>query len=151
MRPSETLPIAKDSSMQYVLQHINLATTLGKPLVLEEFGLSRDSGNVRPGSPTVARDNYFEFLTGVIYDSARAGSPIAGSNFWAWGGEAHGAHNDSLWKPGDQLLGDPPHEPQGFNAIYDTDTSTVGILRRHAEKMNGLRNEPPVTVASFRR
>ena len=148
MRPVETLPASKDSSRKYLQRHMELAASLGKPIVLEEFGLSRDSGNVQPGSPTVARDSYFEFLTGVVYDSARSGAPIAGSNFWAWGGEAHGVRNNQLWKPGDQLLGDPPHEPQGFNAIYDTDTTTVDILRRHAEKMNRLKNEPPITVAS---
>ncbi|MBP1655749.1 MAG: mannanase [Bacteroidetes bacterium] len=150
VRPAETLPVAVDSSRTYILKHIDLAWQLGKPIVFEEFGLSRDSGNVQPGSPTVARDRYFEFFTDMLYDSARAGTPIAGSNFWAWGGEARGVHNDSLWKPGDQLLGDPPHEPQGFNAIYDVDTSTVAILRRHAEKMNQLGHEPPILVASSR-
>lgn len=150
LRPTETMQVAKDSSREYVLKHVGLAQQLGKPLVFEEFGLSRDSGNVQPGSSTIARDSYFTFLTDVIFDSARAGTPMAGSNFWAWGGEAHGVHNDSLWKPGDQLLGDPPHEPQGFNAIYDTDTSTVAILSRHAEKMNQLGHEPPIAVASSR-
>ncbi len=151
LKPTETLPAAMDSSRQYLLQHLALAKQLNKPIVLEEFGLSRDRGDIQPGSPTAARDEYFQFLTSAIHDSARSGAPIAGSNFWAWGGEAHGVRNDGVWKPGDQLLGDPPHEPQGFNAVYDTDSTTVHILKRHAEKMFQLTHGPPPIVASSRR
>ena len=79
-----------------------------------------------------------QILLGIIYDSAALGSPVAGTNFWAWGGEGRGQHPDDKWQPGDPFVGDPPQEPQGLNSVYDTDASTIAILKYHAEKMNSL-------------
>ena len=65
-------------------------------------------------------------------DVARGG-PIAGSNFWAWSGEGRAAHANHRFVPGDKAwLGDPPHEPQGWYGVFDSDASTRAIIRAHA-------------------
>jgi mannan endo-1,4-beta-mannosidase len=74
----------------------------------------------------------------MIYDSARSGSPLAGSNFWTWDGEEHTAWSGSTWSPEDRVPGDPPHEPQGFNSVYDTDASTLEIILAHARNMMSI-------------
>ena len=34
--------------------------------------------------------------------------------------------------PGDPYLGDPPHEPQGWYSVFDTDASTQAVIRDYA-------------------
>jgi mannan endo-1,4-beta-mannosidase len=134
----ETLPGSQEKAIAYIGQHLQYARQLQKPLVMEEFGLGRDTGAFAPGTPTTARDRYFTKLFSVMYDSARAGSPMAGSNFWAWGGEGRTPNADAMWKKGDSFVGDPPQEPQGVNSIFNTDTSTLNILRENASRMRRL-------------
>jgi mannan endo-1,4-beta-mannosidase len=134
-RLSETLPVAVDSASDYTGVQIALARRLKKPLVMEEFGLGRDSGFTSSGSPTAARDEYFRTILAALFDSARVGSPVAGSNVWAWGGEGRGKGSDMMWHRGDPFVGDPPQEGQGLNSVFDTDSVTLGILREHAFRM----------------
>jgi mannan endo-1,4-beta-mannosidase len=131
----ETLPVAEANSFAYIAGQIALARQLRKPIVMEEFGLGRDGGVTEAGSPTISRDRFYKNILTVIVDSARAGAPIAGSNFWAWGGEGRGQHADHMWRRGDPYVGDPPQEPQGLNSVFSTDTSTLRIIRRQALKM----------------
>jgi mannan endo-1,4-beta-mannosidase len=130
-----TLPQTEINAVEYFNRHMALARTLGKPIVMDEFGLGRDGGRYHPGTPTQARDRYLRLICKVLEDSARAGAPLAGSNFWAWGGEGAAQHPDGMWQRGDPFVGDPPQEPQGRNSVFISDTSTIGILRAHAKAM----------------
>lgn len=105
---------------------------------MDEFGLGRDGGEILPGTSTNARDRFYRFICRVLEDSARAGAPIAGSNFWAWGGSEKAQHPDGMWKRGDPFVGDPPHERQGLNSVFVSDTSTLRIIKQHAKKMERL-------------
>ena len=73
-----------------------------------------------------------------LQSNQEAGAPMAGTNVWIWGGEGRGQHPDDRWLPGDPFVGDPPQEPQGFNSIYDSDSTTIAILKDHAGKMELL-------------
>ncbi len=125
-------------ALNYIGLQIHLSRELNKPIVMEEFGLPRDNEAYDPGTPTTARDRYFKTILGAVYDSAAAGAPIVGSNFWAWGGEGRPQHADHVWRPGDPYMGDPPQEPQGLNSVYNTDTSTIAVLKQSAAEMTGL-------------
>ena len=146
----ETLPSTETKAVAYIGRHLALARTLGKPIVMDEFGLGRDGGAILPGTPTKARDEYYRLIYRVIEDSARSGAPIAGTNFWAWGGEGYARHPDGLWKIGDPYVGDPPQEPQGRNSVFVSDTSTLRIIRGHAYWMKKLKLETPVVVSTSR-
>lgn len=139
----QTLPQTEENAVAYIDRHLQLARQLGKPIVMDEFGLGRDAGEFLPGTPTRARDRYYRLVTGVLEDSAHAGAPIAGSNFWAWGGEGRAHHPDGMWRPGDSFVGDPPQEPQGRNSVFLSDTSTLRILSEHARIMSGLGDRQP--------
>jgi mannan endo-1,4-beta-mannosidase len=134
----KTLPQTELNAVAYINKHLALSRELNKPIVMDEFGLGRDGGNILPGTATRARDEYYRLICGVIEDSARAGAPFAGSNFWAWGGEGIARHPDGMWRRGDPFLGDPPQEPQGRNSVFVSDTSTLRILRKHAEAMSTI-------------
>jgi mannan endo-1,4-beta-mannosidase len=137
-RIGATILETESRSLEYLNSHFAYARSLGKPIVLEEFGLGRDGGRILPKTSTTARDRFYRYVYGIVYDSARGGAPIAGSNFWAWGGEGGGKNPDGFWKRGDPFMGDPPQEPQGMNSIYVSDSSTVDLVRRYSFLMSRL-------------
>ncbi|MBO9519232.1 MAG: cellulase family glycosylhydrolase [Porphyrobacter sp.] len=117
----------------YLTAHERLAKQLGKPLLFEEFGFPRDGEVYSPGTPTTFRDRYYAMIYGAVRASWLSGGPIMGSNFWAWNGEARAAHPDYRFRDGDRAyMGDPPHEPQGWYGLFDTDESTLTLVRDHA-------------------
>jgi mannan endo-1,4-beta-mannosidase len=140
-------------AQDYMQQHFGYARTLNKPLTMEEFGLPRDLQQDDPSSPTTMRDQYYTAVLQMIYDSAAAGSPIAGANFWGWGGEARSPNSDNRWRSGDPFMCDPPMENQGLNSVYDTDSSTIKILKDHSVLMALLSDTqriiPPPVVDRF--
>jgi mannan endo-1,4-beta-mannosidase len=124
---------AEENALAYFRKHVFVMAVLGKPLVLEEFGLARDWEPVHdiydPESPTKNRDRFYKAMFGEVYDLILKGSPVAGDNFWAWGGRS---------RPGDPWIGDPPHETPGWYSVYNTDTSTLAIISAHAAELAGL-------------
>jgi len=137
-RPDSTFERSVANTFQYFGQHVDLARELNKPTVLEEFGLERDSGSFSPDAATSYRDEYLSLLFAAVVDSARAGSPMAGLNFWAWGGEGRAGHDDYIWRPGDTFTGDPPQEPQGLNSVFSSDTSTLAVFLKYNRALEGL-------------
>jgi len=135
-----TYPRTEANAIKYIDQHIEFSRALDKPTVMEEFGFPRDSEFYEAGTPTTARDHYYKKILELVYDSAAVGAPIAGTNFWGWGGEGRPHHPDDKWIPGDPFTGDPPQEPQGLNSIYNVDTTTLAILKSHAKEMIMLGN-----------
>ena len=118
----------------YIAAHIRLATTLGKPLVIEEFGYPRDGATAYdPTIPTTFKDRFYRQIYAAIEADVARGGPLAGSNFWAWNGEARTPHADHRFRRGDLgYMGDPPHEPQGWYGVFDSDASTQAVIRAHA-------------------
>lgn len=130
---------AVNKALEYLQVHIKYAQQINKPLVFEEFGIPRDNHSYSPEASTIYRDKYLDTVFNFIYDNSKSGGPLVGSNFWAWSGE--GMPRDplqSVWKKGDPFTGDPPQEPQGRNAVFSSDTSTIRIISAYAHKMNSL-------------
>jgi mannan endo-1,4-beta-mannosidase len=118
---------AMSFALDYLKDHEQRAAALGKPLVLEEFGLARDGwtggGKLDPLATVANRDRYYASLYQEVEASVGSAGPLAGDAFWAWAGEA---------RPPSHWAGDPPHEDPGWFSIYDTDTSTLEVIRTHA-------------------
>ncbi len=129
-----TYATAEVNARRYFQTHAAAAAALGKPLVLEEFGLARDWEPLHdiynPASPTTCRDRFYTAMFEEVYHSASTGGPAAGANLWAW---------SALARPGDDWVGDPPHETPGWYSVYDTDVSTLAIIAAYAEAMAGVR------------
>ena len=120
---SDNLTALYNHATGFLIAHLTAAQSLGKPLVLEEFGLLRDNdhdGNGQSGGGTTTqRDELYRRYYDILYASALVRGPAAGSNFWTW-------------------LDDPPQEPESMNAVYLTDNSTLDVIRAAAAQMNGL-------------
>jgi mannan endo-1,4-beta-mannosidase len=129
-RLEKDLPQALERAGKYIDDHVARATQVGKPLLLEEFGFPRDAGSFDPEAPTTMRDRYYA----AIYGQVRAllgTTPMGGVMPWAWSGDTRPPRPGQLWRAGDPVVGDPPHEPQGWYGVYSKDT-TLRIVRDFA-------------------
>jgi mannan endo-1,4-beta-mannosidase len=122
----------------YLNWHIDAANRMGKPIVLEEFGINRDGGSYSPSAATTYRDRFYTAIYGLLARRAAGGDAIAGSNFWAWNGTGRTHNADFMWKHGDAFVGDPPQEPQGLYGVFDSDKSTIAVIAAHAGQMQRL-------------
>jgi mannan endo-1,4-beta-mannosidase len=128
-------------ALNYLNEHVQIANKLGKPIVLEEFGISRDLNKHDPNSTVSIRDKYYaKLFEGVLNNAKSPNSSLAGCNFWAWGGEGRPRVPEDMWKLNDDFIGDPPHESQGWYSVYDTDSTTIMIIKNYAAKMNSIGN-----------
>ena len=124
----------------YITAHCQWTESLGKPLVIESFGLSRDLAALDPASPTSSRDKFFKAVLAAVHRHMEGGRGIGGVSFWAWGGDGRAAARTPEaalgWKEGDSFVGDPPSELQGAYSVYSTDTSTCKVIEQFAAKLN---------------
>lgn len=119
----------RDETVKYIRDHSAIARKLGKPMVIEEFGLPRDGQSFDTSSKTKIRDRYFSEVLSTI----RKDRYIAGANFWSFGGDLRPA--SLWWKPGNEYTGDPPMEEQGLYSVFGYDRSTWKTLRKHARRI----------------
>ncbi|KQM64818.1 mannanase [Sphingomonas sp. Leaf17] len=136
-RLAQTYDAGAAKVADYIAAHVRMAKALGKPLVIEEFGYPRDGADAYdPSIPTTFKDRFYRQIYTAIEASAKSGGPLAGSNFWAWNGEARTPHADHRFVRGDLgYMGDPPHEPQGWYGVFDSDASTLDVIRAHADAL----------------
>ena len=132
-----TIAKVKQEAKDYIYNHIEIAKKLNKPFVLEEFGIARDSGSFNPTSSTINRDDFYRFVFQEIYDHCYNGN-ASGVNFWAFAGKGRPKNIGKMWKSGDDFIGDPPHEEQGWYSVYDKDFSTIEIIKEFTTKMKYL-------------
>ena len=129
----DTYASAEKMAINYFQTHAVEAVSLGKPLVLEEFGLARDYEPLQdiynPNSATTYRDQFYTAMFQQVTAAIGLGEPVAGANFWAWAGAA---------RPGYAWIGDPPHETPGWYSVYDTDSTTLAVIAEYAQKMSQL-------------
>ena len=135
-----TYPKALKEAKKYIKEHVKQARKLNKPLVLEEFGISRDLNDHSSSASTVFRDNYYEFIFDTCLRSVQKNKALQGCNFWAYGGVGRPSSPKSIWVPGDDLIGDPPHEFQGWYSVYDSDKSTLDLINFYAKQLDQINN-----------
>ena len=139
-KPDQSYPGALEKAKDYFNKHLKESETLGLPMVFEEFGIARDQRSMDPKSTTKWRDQYLATMFNQVLEAAEQGRAVAGANFWAYSGEGRPSTNDeAFWQLGDDLLGDPAHEPQGWYGVYNTDVSTFKIISDIAAKMDAIK------------
>lgn len=122
------------NSETYIDKHIEIARSLNKPLVIEEFGLPRNLQSFDPASPATLRQEYYQTIFTIVKKNILNKGVIAGCNFWAFGGEGRPLKGQVFWKKGDSYLGDPPMEEQGLNAVFDSDSGMWQLIRTFSEE-----------------
>jgi mannan endo-1,4-beta-mannosidase len=127
------MPGAMDKTKAYIERHISTAEKLNKPLVIEEFGLTRDGDAFSPETPTALRDQYYDLVFSFWKVSGQKKGVINGINFWAVNGIAKPKPGQAFWQPGDDYMGDPPQEEQGLYGVYNTDASTWKVITSYSK------------------
>ena len=133
----EDLGVSCKNTKEYINQHLDVCARIKKPLVMEEFGYPRDGFSFSPGSSTVGRDGYYQYVFGLVADNAEKGGYFAGCNFWGWGGFAQPMHEQ--WQVGDDYTGDPAQEAQGLNSVFVKDASTLKVIRSQVKRMQRIK------------
>ena len=129
--PLDSVPNAARQTLKYLDKCYEAVKDLNKPMVLEEFGYPRDGYLIEPGSSTMGRDIYYAYVFGLLQESGK----LQGCCFWAWGGYAQPQHR--RWLRWDDYVGDPAQEEQGLNAVFSSDSTTLGIIRLASETLKG--------------
>lgn len=124
-----------ENTNDYMEKHFEVARKLNKPIVLEEFGLPRDHHGYSPNESTTCRDLYFKNAFERIVLHANQKDVLAGCNFWTFSGIGRPIPGQTYWKKGDEYMGDPPVEEQGLNSVFDTDTSTLMLIKKYNEEL----------------
>ncbi|KAI9502118.1 glycoside hydrolase superfamily [Coemansia spiralis] len=132
-----------DSSVDYSIgklyEFIDLnskwAQNLQLPNVLFEYGMMRDNwgefSGIKAYSPRAPISHRNKFYSAVVdcmkQFSNKNGRSFAGSAFWAYSGISR---PPSIPTTNITWTGDPPHEPPGWNSVYDNDTDTLEIIKK---------------------
>lgn len=136
---SGTFERVEANTRAYIGAHIDLARRLNKPLVIEEFGFPRDGVGYDPDTAVTFRDRFYALIQAAVVESVTERGPLAGSNFWAWGGGGRAQHGDYRMQRSDKAyVGDPPHEPQGWYSVFDADETTIALISAHARAVKAI-------------
>jgi mannan endo-1,4-beta-mannosidase len=135
-----TYPAARQKMLDYLNHHAEESQRLGKPMVLEEFGIMKDEGSFDPAATAYHRDLYYQAVFDGVLDLMKK-DRTAGVNFWAFAGEGRPRIPGTMWHKGDQLTGDPPHEPQGWYSVYNIDSSTIRVIRKYADDIQQVKRQ----------
>jgi len=123
-----------NKTVAYINEHAEQMQKINKPLVVEEFGLPRDNFSFSPASAVTYRNKYYAAVMETLVKSKKTNGTIAGINFWSFSGFGKPGKNVTpFWKEGDDLLGDPPMEEQGLNAVFSVDTSTWRVIKKYVQ------------------
>ena len=119
-------------SAEFVAVHMAHARALNKPVVVEEFGLARDDKSSPVNSSVNKRNAYYEWMFLRVVVEAE----LMGLNFWAWAGAGRPDPGENHnWRLGDEYIGDPPHEEQGWYSVFSTDVTTLDLVDEYASRV----------------
>lgn len=120
-------------AIRYIEEHIALANQLGKPLVMEEFGIDRDDASTDPDSPTAMRDDFYNKMFQCVFESCKAEGALQAANFWVWSGEGS-IEAVRQHREGNQQFREPVDE----NGVLQTDRTTLAVIRQQSARLDGL-------------
>lgn len=131
----ETLAPTISKTMAYIDEHITIAKRLGRPIVLEEFGLPREGESLSKQASTADRDTFYKAIFDRLAKSAKNREAFAALNFWGYGGTGKNNPANGKWAKGDDFTADPPQEPQGLNSVFSTDASTLKLIKEYNKRI----------------
>ncbi|MFD0988732.1 beta-mannanase [Mariniflexile jejuense] len=132
----KTYKNALKKAENYINEHLAIANTLNKPVVLEEFGVSRDNAGYTKQTSVNNRDMYFKDIFNLLLESVKNNSNFVGCNFWAWGGFGNVNTPGTVSNNQMEFIGDPAHEPQGWYSVFESDTSTLQLIKHYNEALS---------------
>ena len=127
---AETTAESIEKANAYMDEHIVIAQKLQKPIVMSEFGFPREKESLSLSASIENRNTFYNAIFERITESKKAQGALAGLNFWGFAGYAKTNAESGKWQHGDDFSADPPQEPQGLNAVFASDTSTLKLIKK---------------------
>jgi mannan endo-1,4-beta-mannosidase len=124
----------------YIEEHLAIANSFKKPMVLEEFGISRDNLEYHKAASINHRNQYFKDIFDVLLENVQNNTSFTGCNFWAWGGFGKVNTPREVSNNKMEFIGDPAHEPQGWYSVFESDASTLQLIKECNLKLIALSN-----------
>ncbi|KAJ1957575.1 hypothetical protein GGI12_004988 [Dipsacomyces acuminosporus] len=138
-----------DASADYSIYKLNeflelnaqWSSALDKPIGLFEYGMMRDNwgkfsglAGYSPKATVTHRNKFYKAVADRVAAHVDKGT-FVGAAFWAYAGPARPPE-----KPTTEITwtGDPPHEPPGWNSVYDKDSSTLAIIQGFSARIGTL-------------
>jgi len=128
-------PIAIEKTLDYINEHILVAKSLNKPLVLEEFGYPRSQESLDRNASVEYRNQFYKAIFERLNKAIQSKEPFVALNFWGYAGIGKNNPKDGKWKIGDDFTTDPPQEPQGLNSVFSSETSTLNLIKEYNMKI----------------
>jgi len=128
-------PIAIEKTLAYIDEHIAVAKTLNRPIVLEEFGYPREKESLSKKASVENRNSLYKAIFERLASSVKNKENFMALNFWGYGGIGKNNPKDGKWKTGDDFTADPPQEPQGLNSVFSSDKSTMEMIKEYNKKL----------------
>lgn len=125
-----TLPNVYLKAADYLTGLERLAMRYSKPLVIGAFAYPRELNHTEVGTYTPSRDAFFNFVLNRLDDSHNKRGILAGASFYGWGGQGRSTAAEAPLST--TLLADRPTEPQGRLSVYDSDSTTIALVRKYA-------------------
>ena len=128
-----TWPRCETLVREYVGQHLDRARGSASRWSSRNSASRAKAAASIPRGRRPTRTVLFRLIYSMVLEQCPRGGPAAGSQFL--GVERRGPRRTP--RPPfparrHRLLGDPPHEPQGWYGVFDSDASTQAVIREHA-------------------
>jgi mannan endo-1,4-beta-mannosidase len=120
-----------DKAKEYIDEHIEVAKSLNKPIVISEFGFPRAQESLSLDASIENRNTFYRSIFEQIKNSYEQQGILAGLNFWGFAGYAKTNQKSGKWEEGDDFSADPPQEPQGLNSVFASDSSTLHMIKQY--------------------
>ncbi|WP_298237059.1 cellulase family glycosylhydrolase [uncultured Algibacter sp.] len=127
--------VSIDRANAYMNEHLIVAESLKKPIVMSEFGFPREKESLAKSSSVENRNTFYNAIFNRIIENKNEGGVLAGLNFWGFAGYGTNNPDNGKWQTGDDFTADPPQEPQGLNSVFASDTSTLDIIKSANSKL----------------
>lgn len=113
----------------YMNEHVLVAQTLQKPIVMSEFGFPREKESLSLESSIENRNAFYNAIFERLLTNKEKKTLFSGLNFWGFAGYAKTHPENGKWSHGDDFSADPPQEPQGLNSVFASDLSTLTLIK----------------------
>lgn len=128
-------PIAIEKTIAYIDEHIEVAKSLQKPIILEEFGFPRSQESLDRNASVEFRNQFYKAVFERLEKAIKDNEPFVALNFWGYAGLAKNNPKDGKWKVGVDFTTDPPQEPQGLNSVFSEEISTMNLIKEYNLKI----------------
>ncbi|WP_298155698.1 cellulase family glycosylhydrolase [Flavobacterium sp.] len=130
-----TMPATLKNTTSYIEEHVAAAKKMGRPIVIEEFGLPREHEGLSANNPDNHRRAFYSLFFETLKRSKLENVPLRGINFWGFGGEGAAKNEQGKWTIGDPYTADPPQEPQGLNTVFGSDSQLLESIKTYNEAL----------------